>query len=121
MTMVFVLMTSNAANALRDIKGPIVLAGAGKMGGALLSGWLSQGLDARHVAVIEPHASDEIAALVAKGLRLNPTPKEVGAVAALVVALKPQMFREAGPMLMRFAGPATLVISIMAGTTLKSI
>ncbi|HEY2213000.1 MAG TPA: pyrroline-5-carboxylate reductase [Bradyrhizobium sp.] len=111
----------NASNALQDIKGTIVLCGAGKMGGAMLSGWLAQGLDARSVGVIEPHPSDEISALVTKGVRLNPTPKQVGGVATLVVALKPQMFREAGPTLKQFAGSSTLVVSIMAGTTIASI
>ena len=112
---------SNIANALQDIKGTIVLCGAGKMGGAMLSGWLAQGLDARSVGVIEPHPSDEISALVTKGVRLNPTLKQVGAVATLVVALKPQMFREAALMLKQFAGSSTLVVSIMAGTTIASI
>jgi pyrroline-5-carboxylate reductase len=114
-------MTSDTANTLQNLKGTIVRAGAGKMGGAMLSGWLAQGLDAKQVAVIEPHPSAEIGALVAKGVRLNPTPKEIGAVATLVVALKPQMFREAGPMLQRYAGSSTLVVSIMAGTAIASI
>ena len=114
-------MTSDTANTLQNLKGTIVLAGAGKMGGAMLSGWLAHGLDAKQVAVIEPHPSAEISAQVAKGVRLNPTPKEIGAVATLVVALKPQMFREAGPMLKRYAGSSTLVVSIMAGTTIASI
>ncbi len=61
------MAASNIANALQDIKGTIVLCGAGKMGGAMLSGWLAQGLDARSVGVIEPHPSDEISALVTKG------------------------------------------------------
>ena len=115
------MMTSRAAYALQDIKGAIVLAGAGKMGGAMLSGWLAQGLDARSLGVIEPHPSDEIRALAAQGVRLNLSPREIGAAATLVVALKPQMFREAGAMLKSFAGPATLVVSIMAGTTIASI
>jgi pyrroline-5-carboxylate reductase len=110
-----------AAQPLAKIKGTIVLAGAGKMGGAMLSGWLAQGLDARSLSVIEPHPSAEVSALVTKGVRLNPTPKEIGAAATLVVALKPQMFREAGPMLKPFAGSSTLVVSIMAGTTIASI
>ncbi|HMH62766.1 MAG TPA: pyrroline-5-carboxylate reductase, partial [Bradyrhizobium sp.] len=114
-------MTSNTTNALQDIEDAIVLAGAGKMGGALLSGWLAQGLDGKRVVVIEPHPSDEISALVAKGIRLNPSPKDFGAVATLVIALKPQSFREAGAMLKSFTGPATLVVSIMAGTTIASI
>jgi pyrroline-5-carboxylate reductase len=114
-------MSSVSTSSLAQIKTTIVLAGAGKMGGAMLSGWLAQGLDARSVGVIEPHPSDAINALVKKGVRLNPTPKEVGAVATLVVALKPQMFREAAPMLKQFAGSSTLVVSIMAGTTIASI
>jgi pyrroline-5-carboxylate reductase len=113
--------SSPTANALQDISGPIVLAGAGKMGGAMLSGWLAQGLDARRVSVIEPHPSDELRALAAKGIRLNPSPEDIGAVATLVVALKPQMFREAGLMLQSFTGPSTLVVSIMAGATIASI
>jgi pyrroline-5-carboxylate reductase len=113
--------TLNNANALQNIQGTIVLAGAGKMGGAMLSGWLAQGLNARSVAVIEPHPADEISALVTKGIRLNPSPKDIGATATLVVALKPQMFREAEAMLKSFAGPATLVVSIMAGTPIASI
>ena len=110
-----------AAQPLAKIKGTIVLAGAGKMGGAMLSGWLAQGLDARSLSVIEPHPSAEVSALVTKGVRLNPTPKEIGTAATLAVALKPQMFREAGPMLKQFAGSSTLVVSIMAGTTIASI
>jgi len=87
----------------------------------MLAGWLAQGLDAGKVAVIEPHPSDDIRALLTKGVRLNPPPKDIGAAATLVVALKPQSFREAGPAIKPFAGPATLVVSIMAGTTIASI
>jgi pyrroline-5-carboxylate reductase len=111
----------NDTQSLAHITGSIVLAGAGKMGGAMLSGWLARGLDARRVGVIEPQPSDEIAALVAQGIRLNPSPTEFGAAATLVVALKPQMFREAGPGLKPFIGASTLVVSIMAGTTIASL
>ena len=116
-------MSSSVTDAqpLAQIKTTIVLAGAGKMGGAMLSGWLAQGLDATRIGVIEPYPSDEISALAAKGIRLNPSPKDIGAVATLVVALKPQMFREAGAMLKSFAGPTTLVVSIMAGTTIAAL
>jgi len=116
------MSSSNAAaSALAGIKGPIVLAGAGKMGGAMLSGWLARGLDLWQVAVIEPQPSAEIGALTAKGVRLNPSPGELGAVATLVIALKPQTFGEAAAALKQFAGPSTLVVSIMAGTTIASI
>ncbi|THD72203.1 MAG: pyrroline-5-carboxylate reductase [Bradyrhizobium sp.] len=91
------------------------------MGGAMLSGWLAQGLDAGRVGVIEPHPSPEISALVTRGIRLNPSPKQLGGVATLVVALKPQSFRDAGAMLKSFTGASTLVVSIMAGATIASI
>jgi len=106
-------------DALKNIAGTIVLAGAGKMGGAMLTGWLAGGLDAGRVVVVEPHPSDEIKALAAKGVRLNPQ----GAITAetLVVAVKPQTFPEAGPRLRPFVGPSTLVVSIMAGTTVAAI
>jgi pyrroline-5-carboxylate reductase len=108
-------------SSLTQIQGTIVLAGAGKMGGAMLTGWLAQGLDANCVGVIEPHPSQEISALTIKGIRLNPSPRDIGNVATLVVALKPQMFREASAMLKSFTGPSTLVVSIMAGATIASI
>ena len=106
---------------LKDISGTIVLAGAGKMGGAMLSGWLAQGLDPARVAVIEPHPSEDIRAYFAKGVRLNPSPQDSGTVAAFVVALKPQAFREAGPALKPYVDATTLVVSIMAGTTIASL
>jgi pyrroline-5-carboxylate reductase len=109
------------SSALENMKGSIVLAGAGKMGGAMLSGWLARGLDPRRAAVIEPHPSEEISALTAKGVRLNPSPKDVGPVATLVVALKPQTFPDAGAMLKSFTGSSTLVVSIMAGITIAAV
>ena len=114
-------MTANTTNALQNLQGTIVLAGAGKMGGAMLSGWLARGLDAKRVAVIEPQPSGEISALATKGVRLNPSPKQLGSIATLVIALKPQTFRDAGAALKFFAGSSTLVVSIMAGTTIASI
>jgi pyrroline-5-carboxylate reductase len=112
---------SNTNSALKNVHGTIALAGAGKMGGAMLTGWLAQGLDAKRVVVIEPHPSAEIGALAAQGVRLNPSVKEAGEVDTLVVAVKPQSFREAGASLKPFVGPSTLVVSIMAGTTIASL
>src|SRR3982750_1221338 len=109
-----VAVSSN--NALQNVHGTIPLAGAGKMGGAMRTGWLAQGLDPKRVVVIEPHPSAEISALAAQGIRLNPSPAEAGEVDTLVVAVKPQSFREAGAALKAFTGSSTLVVSIMAGT-----
>ena len=107
-----------ANSTLQNITGTILLAGAGKMGGAMLTGWLSGGLDPRRVAVIDPHISAEITALAAKGIALNPDVTTAGQVETLVVAVKPQMFREAGAKLKPFVSQDTCVVSIMAGTTI---
>ena len=109
------------AQTLKHITGTIALAGAGKMGGAMLSGWLAQGLDAARVVVIEPAPSPEISALAKQGVRLNPSAKDAGAITALVIAVKPQSFREAGASLKPFSASSTLVVSIMAGTTIASL
>jgi pyrroline-5-carboxylate reductase len=111
---------TTSSDALKTFSGSLVLAGAGKMGGAMLSGWLAQGLDAKRVTVIEPHPSDETRGFAARGVKLNPDTKDVRAD-VLVVAVKPQMFRDAGPQLKALAGPSTLVVSIMAGTTIAGI
>ncbi|WP_155262555.1 MULTISPECIES: pyrroline-5-carboxylate reductase [Bradyrhizobium] len=117
----FVEPPVSTSSALTDTTGTIALAGAGKMGGAMLTGWLAQGLAPERVAVIDPHLSPEISALAAKGVRLNPQAKDLGTVDTLVVAVKPQSFRDAGAALKSFVGPSTLVVSIMAGTTMSAL
>jgi pyrroline-5-carboxylate reductase len=110
-----------ASNPLANLHGTIVLAGAGKMGGAMLAGWLAEGLEAKEAVVIEPRPSDDINALVKMGVRLNPVADDLGAVETLVIAVKPQSFAEAGAKLKPLVGPSTLVVSIMAGATIASI
>jgi len=101
---------------LAHLPGPIVLVGAGKMGGALLQGWLALGLDPKTIAVAEPQPSPEIAALAARGLRLNP--ENTSGAAAIVVAVKPQIAPEALPRLAAALAPDTVLVSIMAGRPL---
>jgi pyrroline-5-carboxylate reductase len=113
------VVTPLSNNALQQITGTIALAGAGKMGGAMLTGWLAGGLDAGRVIVIDPQPSADINALATKGVRLNP--KDAGRVDTLVVAVKPQSFRDAGVALKSLVAPSTLVVSIMAGTTIASL
>ncbi|TAH68137.1 MAG: pyrroline-5-carboxylate reductase [Rhodopseudomonas palustris] len=112
---------TSKTSPLAQLSGTIVLAGAGKMGGSLLTGWLAQGLDGCNVAVLEPAPSDDIAALTARGVRFNPAPQDLGTVDALVIAVKPQMFREAAAQLKAYVSPSTLVVSIMAGITVSAL
>src|SRR3954468_24804083 len=114
-------MTSSVSSVpdtrrLSGLSGPIVLVGAGKMGGAMLEGWLGLGLDPKQVIVVEPQPSREIGALAERGLRVNPS--AVGKAAAIVVAVKPQVAADVLPALRGYVGPSTVVVSIMAGRTL---
>lgn len=94
-----------------------MLLGAGKMGGALLEGWLARGLNPKKLVVIEPQASKNIKALARRGLRLNPREKERPAT-AVVIAVKPQTALEALSALAPLIDKNTLTLSIMAGRTL---
>src|SRR5436305_12884334 len=114
-------MSEDFSQALASLHGGIVLAGAGKMGGALLTGWLKAGLAADRIAAVEPQPSAEITALASQGLRPNPAAGAIGQVAALVIAVKPQMFAAVAPTLKPFVAAGTLVVSIMAGTTIARI
>jgi pyrroline-5-carboxylate reductase len=95
----------------------VVLVGAGKMGGALLDGWLGRKLSPKKVVVIEPTPSKPIKALARRGVRINPK-GSIGKVAAMVLAVKPQTAPDALPSLATLANPKTVVVSIMAGRTL---
>jgi pyrroline-5-carboxylate reductase len=112
---------SGATPDLRDVSGLLVLVGAGKMGSALLEGWLRFGLDPKRVVVLEPQPAPPIAHLANDGVRLNPDPRTLADVAALVVAVKPQIAAEALPLLRSMIGASTVAVSIMAGRTLDSI
>ena len=102
------------------IDGPLLLVGCGKMGGALLSGWLDRGLAADRVVVIEPYAP-AAEAIAAKGVC---TAGEVGEVeagfqpAVVVIAIKPQQIDATLGDYRRFVGPTTVFLSIVAGKTI---
>ena len=79
----YVVMTKTDKTRLDDI-GILALVGAGKMGGAMLEGWLALGLDPQNVVVIEPQPSSEIVALSQKGIALNPPARAVSNIATVV-------------------------------------
>jgi len=100
---------------------PLVLIGAGKMGGALLQGWIDQGLNPRAVVVIDPSPSAESAAmLAAAGLEALDEPPS-GVARVMVVAVKPQVIADVLPDLRGLVGNETVVISIAAGTPIKAL
>ncbi|WP_333816195.1 pyrroline-5-carboxylate reductase [Tabrizicola sp.] len=93
----------------------LVLLGCGKMGTALLTGWLAAGVPPGSVWVIEPNPTDW---LKGSGVHLNQGVPPAPAVALL--AVKPQMMGAALPALQALGNGSTLFVSIAAGTTIAS-
>ena len=106
--------TSDANASLRDFSGLIALIGAGKMGGALLEGWLRLGLDPRKIAVLEPEPLPHIAALASRGVRLNPDALMLRQADVVVIAIKPQAAAQVLRPLAVNVSPSALIVSIMA-------
>lgn len=107
---------------LSDI-GSLVLVGAGKMGGAMLHGWLKKGMNPKAVAIVDPHiGSEAFSMLIEYSVAHHKDAAEITDPADIVVlAVKPQQMGEALPALKGVIGPSTLVVSIAAGTTLANL
>ena len=103
------------------LKGTLVLVGCGKMGSAMLEGWLSRGLEASKITVMEPMPSPELGALLSKhGIRLNPSPTSIKDAEVVIVAVKPQMMTDVLPNLVPLMATKPLVLSIAAGKTIAT-
>lgn len=89
----------------------LVLLGCGKMGSAMLAGWLAQGVPAASVWVLDPHPSDW---LKDTGVHINAGIPPEPAVA--LIAVKPQMMGDALPVMAALGNAATVFLSVAAGT-----
>jgi pyrroline-5-carboxylate reductase len=95
-----------------------VLLGCGKMGGAMLEGWLKGGLAPARVQVIDPYPSGWLISQAARGVTVNPA--ELAPAAIAVIAVKPQMMSQAAPQLAVLARQGTVFLSIAAGTPIAA-
>jgi pyrroline-5-carboxylate reductase len=100
----------------------LILVGAGKMGEAMLRGWLAAGLEPRRVAILELAPSPSILDLTERlGIPLNPALGALEPPEALFLAIKPQTLDAAAPHVAQLAGPRTLVVSILAGKRIADL
>jgi len=98
---------------------PLLLIGCGKMGGAMLAGWLESGIAGGGIVVLDPMGAADFAGRAgvavhteAAGLPADLEPEVV------VFAVKPQQMADAAPFAARYVGPGTVFMSIAAGTTI---
>lgn len=97
---------------------PLLLIGAGRMGSALLKGWIARGLGP--VLVIETNPSPELKRLAKRDVTLlesiDDAPKKLR---ACVIALKPQILKTEAARLRAIAESGTPMISIAAGSSIR--
>ena len=105
---------------MTDLKGPLLLMGCGRMGGALLEGWLARGVAPEQVHIVEP-AEGARDALQDKGVQLYASGDDLSEdlnPAIVLMAVKPQMMDQIIAPVARVLGPDSVILSIAAGTTI---
>ncbi|MGH6912425.1 MAG: pyrroline-5-carboxylate reductase [Geminicoccales bacterium] len=104
------------------LAGPLLLVGCGKMGGALLQGWLAKGLAPRDAFVVEPDGGTRERLRERLGIVAVAEPKELPVELvplAMVLAVKPQAMGSALPAYEPLARRGPVVLSIAAGTVIQ--
>jgi pyrroline-5-carboxylate reductase len=102
--------------------GSVLLVGAGRMGGALLQGWLASGFPPSRIFVQEPSPPPDIAEAIARaGIRTGTPPAMDGPPQVILLAVKPQAMDQVLPTVAPLSGPDTVVLSIAAGRSIDSM
>ena len=100
----------------------VLLLGAGRMGGAMIEGWTGAGPVALGELLIrDPHPGAEALAAADDGATLNPTDSDLGQAATVIVAVKPQMWREVATVVEPHLAQDAVIISIAAGVSIASL
>ncbi|WP_299174960.1 pyrroline-5-carboxylate reductase dimerization domain-containing protein [uncultured Brevundimonas sp.] len=103
-------------------RGPVVLVGCGRLGSAILEGWLlTDSVAAADLIILSP--SEKPAAEVARGqgARINPPLEALTEAEVIVLAVKPAMWREVMTPLLPFLADRAVILSVMAGVTAPTL
>ncbi|MET1111031.1 MAG: pyrroline-5-carboxylate reductase [Allosphingosinicella sp.] len=98
------------------LPGPLFLIGCGNMAGAMLEGWLAAGADPRLITVVRPSGRPP-----APGIRTLTRLPEDEVPAVVLLGVKPQKLAEVAPLVAPAVEAETLLVSILAGTTLAAL
>ena len=97
----------------------IALVGAGRMGGALLEGWIAAGTAPSDISVVDPKPGSSALMVIDQGARHGPD--TLAHAETVLLAVKPQVFAEVWDDMAERVTPGTLIISIMAGVTCATL
>lgn len=102
-----------------------LVVGAGRMGGALMTGWVSgrrKSLSPKNVMILDPRPGDAAVKLIAAGAKhLTAAGSDLSTAQVALLAIKPQMFDSLGPEIAQFLSEDCLIISVLAGTNLANL
>jgi pyrroline-5-carboxylate reductase len=100
----------------------VLLLGAGRMGGALIAGWMfGEPQFARDLIIRDPHPGPEAMDAVAAGALLNPEDLELMKADTVVLAVKPQLWREAAVAVAPWLAHDAIIVSVVAGVGLDDL
>jgi pyrroline-5-carboxylate reductase len=101
---------------------PILMLGAGRMGGAMIAGWRKAGaFAASELMIRDPEPGPFALAAAQEGAVLNPPDAELARARTVVLAVKPQVWREAAAEVAPWLGADAVVVSIAAGVRADAI
>ena len=101
----------------------LALIGAGRMGGALLTGWLAGGLSEQDIVIVDPYPGEAAQAAIDNGALHSSglTTDEAKGLETVFLAIKPQMFDDLMPAIASVLPPKPRVVSVLAGITLAKM
>ena len=101
---------------------PILMLGAGRMGGAIVEGWaLAKAFAPDQLIIRDPHPGDVAQAAAKAGARLNPPDTELGEALTVVLAVKPQLWKQVAAEVAGALHPDAVIVSIAAGVRMADI
>jgi pyrroline-5-carboxylate reductase len=102
------------------LSGPIILIGAGNMGGAMATGWVRNGIAGSSIIAADPNPPEAMKARLSEGgIQFAAAAPEGVTAGVIFVAVKPQVMDKVLPAYRALIGKDTIVVSIAAGKTLS--
>ena len=106
----------------QPVEGPVVLVGCGRLGSAILEGWLlTQTVAASDLIILTPSQKPAAEAARAQGARVNPPLEVLAEAKVIVLAVKPALWRDVMTPLLPFLGDQAVILSVMAGVTAPTL
>lgn len=106
----------------RDFPVPVLLVGAGRLGGAIAAGWLrSAAIPPGGVLILDPNPAEAACVVIDQGAHINPPVATLAMARAVVLAIKPQNWRTKVEAIAPHLRPDAVIVSVMAGVRLADL